>query len=434
MTNGDRPADSKEPPKIKLALELDQTDSSDTPAAPPASEKVSRIGSAESGTTPPKLKLKLPKELSRPGTTSSAESDAPRQEKQPDEPQPQQAAEEPAKEEKPLIKLGGTTTEEAGNQDEEVEKPAAEKKEQESAAADTTTPPPPEEKPAAEPAKEEKPVIKLGGAAKEEEGNQDKEAEKKEQESAAADTTTPPPRTLAQRLKQQTVKIDDLNEESLEDLYKAALNATQRVVLDDQQKKATSRIEQAKQAGAAAADEEKKASSAKIDLHEAISAEEQRDLLKKQTIALSEEQGEPPAAEPDGDEGVATVKLQRPPADEASEEEADTLATVDKSETARIDLPKDVAAAPPTQRKTIRIKRPDASGGGPRKLNIARTTPGGAPAEAAKPGRKPDIKIDQVGDEVHPAFAAVALIAVLVSLLLVYVLAATLYPGVPFIS
>ena len=383
MTNGDRPADSKEPPKIKLALELDQTDSSDTPAAPPASEKVSRIGSAESGTTPPKLKLKLPKELSRPGTTSSAESDAPRQEKQPDEPQPQQAAEEPAKEEKPLIKLGGTTTEEAGNQDEEVEKPAA---------------------------------------------------EKKEQESAAADTTTPPPRTLAQRLKQQTVKIDDLNEESLEDLYKAALNATQRVVLDDQQKKATSRIEQAKQAGAAAADEEKKASSAKIDLHEAISAEEQRDLLKKQTIALSEEQGEPPAAEPDGDEGVATVKLQRPPADEASEEEADTLATVDKSETARIDLPKDVAAAPPTQRKTIRIKRPDASGGGPRKLNIARTTPGGAPAEAAKPGRKPDIKIDQVGDEVHPAFAAVALIAVLVSLLLVYVLAATLYPGVPFIS
>ncbi len=471
MTSDNKPDEPKEPPKISFNLETEKKpdapggepdQAKDTPSAEPRS-------AVSPATPPPKLRIKLPTDL-----TKKTEAERPESTETPDS---QQDKPQPANQEKPVIKLGGgfgKVIEEADQKPSkspsaedkpktpEPEAPKAEEKDEaephkpviklggepEKPAEDKAEAPEPEapkaeEKDEAEP---HKPVIKLGGepekpAEDKAEAPEPEAPKAKEQDEGEPQAEPPKPGssapTIGQRIKQQTIKIDDLQEESLEDLYKAALNATQRVVLDSQQKKATSQINKDGEAStqeAAAEGGKEKTSTARVDLQEMLADKKDRpESSKSKTIAISEDQGEPPASESE----APTVKLKRTPTAETEEEEEEetVIPGADKSATARIDLPPEVtSSAPPTQRKTIRIKRPEAGAtGGPRKLNIARTSGGGAKPAAGKKPSAPDIKIEDTGDDVHPAFAAVALVAVLVAMVLVYVLVATLYPGVPFI-
>ncbi len=223
------------------------------------------------------------------------------------------------------------------------------------------------------------------------------------------DGTSLPPKTKAGPGKTQSIVFDDIKESSLEDLYKAALNATQRVILDEKQKAAaTGRVD----SGVADVEAEKK-SSAQLDVQDMLSVDK------------SEQEREP----------VRTVKIERPVEDAGSDAEAEVadVNQLSKSETARIDLPREVASSttPATQRKTIRIKRPDAASTvAPRTLKVARTSAAGEPAE---PSLKATIARDDDEDtSASPLFAVAAVIAVLVSLAVVYLLAATLYSGIPF--
>ncbi len=434
MTSDNKPDEPKEPPKISFNLETEKKpdapggepdQAKDTPSAEPRS-------AVSPATPPPKLRIKLPTDL-----TKKTEAERPESTETPDS---QQDKPQPANQEKPVIKLGGGFGKVIEEADQKPSKsPSAEDKPK------TPEPEAPkaEEKDEAEP---HKPVIKLGGepekpAEDKAEAPEPEAPKAKEQDEGEPQAEPPKPGssapTIGQRIKQQTIKIDDLQEESLEDLYKAALNATQRVVLDSQQKKATSQINKDGEAStqeAAAEGGKEKTSTARVDLQEMLADKKDRpESSKSKTIAISEDQGEPPASESE----APTVKLKRTPTAETEEEEEEetVIPGADKSATARIDLPPEVtSSAPPTQRKTIRIKRPEAGAtGGPRKLNIARTSGGGAKPAAGKKPSAPDIKIEDTGDDVHPAFAAVALVAVLVAMVLVYVLVATLYPGVPFI-
>lgn len=235
-----------------------------------------------------------------------------------------------------------------------------------------------------------------------------------------------PPKTVAGPAKTQSIVFDDIKDSSLEDLYKAALNATQRVILDEKQRASeTSRLaaegDPAQALKKAEENEAEKKSSARLDLQEMLSDEDRQKLKDTEDAPTTPRR---------------TVKLERPQVDEPGENDEAPVLPLDieeskKSETARIDLPREVtSSAPPSQRKTIRIKRPDGAGAPvPRTLSVAR-----APKGEKKPSVSKDtLKLDS-DEEVtaSPIFAIAAVIAVLVSLAVVYLLAATVYPGIPF--
>lgn len=134
-------------------------------------------------------------------------------------------------------------------------------------------------------------------------------------------------------------------------------------------------------------------------------------VAKPKTIAVKRPVSPPPTPE----------KAEPPPspADRA-------VAEAKKSETARIDLPSDAGGErPPTRPKTIRIKRPDGTTAR-KALTIAR------PETAAESGSVP---MGTIGEEepVGTAFSALALVALLVLGVVLYVLAAqTVLPNLPW--
>ncbi len=148
------------------------------------------------------------------------------------------------------------------------------------------------------------------------------------------------------------------------------------------------------------------------------------DIFKRSTIPVGIPTPPPtPAARP------KTLAVKRPvaassePPPAAVTPEQRAVAEAKKSETARIDLPADAGERPATRPKTIRIKRPDGTSAR-KALTIARpdassvVSPVGAAAE---------------DESVGVAFSALALVAVLVSCVLLYVLAAqTFAPDLPF--
>jgi hypothetical protein len=98
-----------------------------------------------------------------------------------------------------------------------------------------------------------------------------------------------------------------------------------------------------------------------------------------------------------------------------------------KSETARIDLPPEGSDRPATRPKTIRIKRPDGSSGR-KSLTIARPAGEEAPAVTTI---QSSFELEDEGP--GTAFSILALVAVLVACVVVYVLAAqTIAPTLPF--
>jgi hypothetical protein len=116
--------------------------------------------------------------------------------------------------------------------------------------------------------------------------------------------------------------------------------------------------------------------------------------------------------------------------------EADTVAETPapatvQGATAKIEIPPEAveAISTPTQRKTIRIKRPDAMGGTPRTVTLTtaarqqaggKPTVGGAAASVVAPAQATKEEDESIGK----AFSVVALVATLVLVALVYLIAA----------
>ncbi len=99
-----------------------------------------------------------------------------------------------------------------------------------------------------------------------------------------------------------------------------------------------------------------------------------------------------------------------------------------KTETARIELPPGAAEAPPTRRKTIRIRRPEGAPGGLPLRPVTVTAPT-MPVAVAAEDQGARVKADEPGTVV----AVLGLVAAMVAVVLLYVLAAqTLAPTLPF--
>jgi len=98
-----------------------------------------------------------------------------------------------------------------------------------------------------------------------------------------------------------------------------------------------------------------------------------------------------------------------------------------KRKTSRLDVPVEKEAGPPTQRKTIRIKRPEAGGGAARTVTIARTEE--RPTTATAPEAAPEAAAAPEVDEPGVVFSIVAIAALLVAGVLIYVLAAQAFPS-----
>lgn len=144
------------------------------------------------------------------------------------------------------------------------------------------------------------------------------------------------------------------------------------------------------------------------------------DIFKRSTVPVGIPTPPPtPVAKP---KTIAVKRPVEPPTVVAPDQRA--VAEAKKSETARIDLPAGTGERPATRPKTIRIKRPD--GITARKpLTIARPD-----AEAVVSSADTASTVEQ---SVGTAFSVVALLAVLVGFVLIYVLAAqTFAPDLPF--
>lgn len=135
----------------------------------------------------------------------------------------------------------------------------------------------------------------------------------------------------------------------------------------------------------------------------------------------------PPAARP------KTIQVKKPvarpsePMITTGTPTPEAVSEAKKSETARIDLPPEGTDRPATRPKTIRIKRPDGSSGR-KSLTIARPAGEEAPTISAMPS-----SFDAEDEGPGTAFSILALVAVLVACVVLYVLAAqTLAPTLPF--
>jgi len=255
------------------------------------------------------------------------------------------------------------------------------------------------------------------------------EAKPVETGAVPAKPVTVPPKaagSTTEAIKSSTIRIDDIREESLEEIYKAALNATQRVILDDEAKAKTDQLR--------ALTEEKPSKESTIKLQPSFLSKDDDELKNITDQAIKMETARIDDVEEDANRTVALS----------------SLTDAGKSETARIEAPPEEAVSPPSQRKTIRIKRPDgAAAGTPRTISIARA--GGATATAPGTGRKLSIKqatgeaaageIAEAGGEItlvvsdekaSPVMGSLALVASLLAICVVYVLLATLYEAVPF--
>ena len=157
---------------------------------------------------------------------------------------------------------------------------------------------------------------------------------------------------------------------------------------------------------------------------------ESEDVFKRKTIPVGV-----PTPPPADSARPKTIQVKKPigrPAESIIPPTAPTAETVSeakKSETARIDLPPDAGECPATRPKTIRIKRPDGTTAR-KALTIARPTEEEAPALAAASAA---VSADEVDEGPGTVFSVLALAALIVACVLVYVLAAqTIAPNLPF--
>lgn len=216
-----------------------------------------------------------------------------------------------------------------------------------------------------------------------------------------------------QRVKAETKRVDPSA------ISKAT---TMRVEVEERKKVETTRLDLASEAARKPAP--------KVDLRD---LGETDDVFKRKTIPVGIPTPPPPAAAK-----PKTIQVKRPVAPPAAKPgeniitpapAPEAVAEARKSETARIDLPPDVGDRPTTRPKTIRIKRPDGTTAR-KALTIARPGEGEEPAAVAAATELPTVGAEE---EAGTAFSILALVAVLVTCVLLYVLAAqTIAPGLPF--
>jgi hypothetical protein len=237
------------------------------------------------------------------------------------------------------------------------------------------------------------------------------EAVKPQPEATPTPAKQPAIPTLSQVLKSKTIQLDEIAGESLDDLYKAALNATQKVILDDQ-------------GTDAAAAEKAKSSTAQLDVQQMLEETDEAELLKQQTMAI-DMQGQvvPPRRDT---ARVINPEDIKPPSATMAIPMPDELED-DRGKTARIELPPEAGAPAPGQRKAIRIKRPGEASSAGKPLSVTRraSAPGKQTTKATTTVTEPDAGL-------HPIFAVAAVLAVISTLAVIYLLTAIIMPGVPF--
>lgn len=147
------------------------------------------------------------------------------------------------------------------------------------------------------------------------------------------------------------------------------------------------------------------------------------DIFKRSTIPVGIPTPPPtPAIKP------KTLTVKKPGSEEPPQvvqPDQRSVAEAKKGETARLDLPAEAADRPPTQPKTIKIRRPAAAA---IRKPVTIVRPPGQESPTMPP-------VAATGEEepVGTVFSAMALVALLVSCVLIYVLAAqTIAPNLPF--
>jgi hypothetical protein len=217
------------------------------------------------------------------------------------------------------------------------------------------------------------------------------------------------------------------------DTLSASKMTTMRVELVEPQRKAeTTRIDLAAAAPKPAP---------RIDLTQEVGISD--DLFKRNTMAVGvsspPQQPIPPMTRP------KTIQVKRPGSKPAEEQitttgaSAESVSEAKKSETARIDLPPEGSDRPTTRPKTIRIKRPDGTSGR-KPLMIARPADemaSGTAASPVSPVMEEGFAVSEAGggeeEGAGTVFSILALVALLVTCVVVYVLAAqTIALDLPF--
>jgi hypothetical protein len=258
--------------------------------------------------------------------------------------------------------------------------------------------------------------------------------------------------TLEDSLKRTTMKIrtvvEDTSAFTSDETLEALKKTTVRVQVEDSKKGDTQRL--AGDGMSEVKEQQDKRKTSRIDLSDVLEGEDS-DIFKRRTALLDASKFPAQQAKSSGfasptpgpktirikqPETPPTAMLKKPATTRISETVVSPVQPADiqmskKSETARIDLPVDVADSqqPPTRRKTIRIKRPE--GTTTRTLVIARSGEGAEATEDSTVERE-KAKV-QAEEGPGTAFAVLSAVAAVITLILLYVLSAqTIAGNLPF--
>lgn len=249
----------------------------------------------------------------------------------------------------------------------------------------------------------------------------------------STDMTPVPEEDTHEATKKSTVQIDTpatpMEPISEDEKDEVAKKSTVRVQIEEDRAKGdTAKLEPVQEEPPA---EVSKKRTARINLNEVLDEEDEQDIFKRRTALIdsSKFEGETQAPgvprtirikRPPGKPPTTQIK-QKPPQQTAEEQTEENVATPisqvesgRKSETARIDLPPEAVKQPPTRRKTIRIKRPGGTTSS-KPLVISRTTTSVMLDEKPKPSAEGE-------EEPSALFSWLAIAAVLIAVVLVYVL------------
>lgn len=234
-----------------------------------------------------------------------------------------------------------------------------------------------------------------------------------------------------------TSVVEEMAQLTAAEEIEAAKKSTVRVHVEEIAKGDTQRLDNQLTDHSVEPDAKKK--TARIDLNEVLQGDD-NDIFKRRTALLDASKFPPGTITSSAAQmsGPRTIRIKQsdapstsilkkpvaPPATEIDEPIAADMAGK-KSETARIDLPPEATGAqPPTRRKTIRIKRPEGGSGGPSKTLVV--------SRSESPAFTPTVeRTEEEGP--GTAFSIIAIAAMLVSIVLIYVLLAQTVPsGLPF--
>jgi len=293
------------------------------------------------------------------------------------------------------------------------------------------------------PAKEGTTRIELDDAATAEQPRQEAQRGTPEDRTATPDEEAPATEPAAKDPSKASTMRIELDEEpekpapaepAEQGVSDARKQPTQRIQLtedaEEEKMRDTSRLET--QALRSVSEIEKKKRTSRIELPESVESQD-AEARKKRTLSLEESKLGPQqkTAETPAGKQPKTIRIKRPDTPQTKvmprqpDASADEAAEAKKGETARLDLPPEAAPRPPTQPKTIRIKRPD--GTSTRKpMTITRPAAAPKPAPSEGPGLASAVEAEEESS-VGALFVLMALVAVVNILVLLYVLLGQTY-------